>query len=224
MDIERNHDVVAWGHWLTQFQDSPRLESVVRGLYWGMNEAAKTASQLYMDRWLDTAIGKQLDGIGEIVGQSRIILAGDIRFFGFQGQTNSGGFSEARFRREWESGTGGMVALLDDDYRRLLRWKIAVNKGTGTAPDIAEAINAIFSTQNTRVIDVGNANIEIVVDVQLPEDNPLIVNKEQWVPAAAGVGFVFIGFRQEYYIISEDDDYIVDEDGNRIIGEFFATE
>src|SRR5690606_21940043 len=131
----------------------------------------------------------------------REILAGSVPFFGFISQTNSAGFGGARFRRGGERDGTGKVALLDAEYRNVLRWKIAVNKGSGTAPDIAEAINAVFNTTGTKVKNLGKAKIAIVVDVRINEESPLLVNKEKWVPAAAGIGFEFVGFRQEYDLL-----------------------
>lgn len=220
-NFDTDNGTTAWLNWLAQFRDSPRLEAVVKGMYAGMDSAARAAAQLYLDRWLDTARGKQLDGIGQIVGQDRIVLGGAIPFFGFLGQTNSAGFGRARMRRDRESDTSGELPLLDAEYRQAIRWKIAVNKGSGTAPDIAEAINAIFATQNTRVQDQGNAKVTIIVDVQMDPDNPLIANREQWVPTAAGVGFEFAGFRQFYNLVTEDGDQLITDDGDPMIAEVY---
>lgn len=221
MDFETDNAAVAWGHWLAQFGESPKLEAMVKSLYKGMDSAAKVAAELYMDRWLDTARGVRLDGIGEIVGQDREILAGSVPFFGFLGQSHSAGFGGARFRREGETDTSGKVALLDAEYRQVIRWKIAVNKGSGTARDIAEALNAVFNTTGTNVRDDGNANITVLVDVRIDLDNPLIVNKDKWVPSAAGVGFHFAGFRQKEQLLTEDGDDLLTEDGNQLIAEYY---
>lgn len=221
IDIRHNQDEIAWSNWLAQFEDSERLESLVRSLYWGANRDAKAASELYLNRWLDTARGAQLDGIGDIVQQPREILAGQVPFFGFISQSNSRTFGQARLRREPETDIQGAVPLRDAEYRQALRWKIAVNRGTGTAKDIADAVNAVFNTTGTKVANQGNAKITVIVDVQMDEDNPLIVNKDKWVPVAAGVGFEFAGFRQSFGIISDDGDTIISDDNEPLDGYFY---
>lgn len=222
MDIEQRHDAVAWSHWLAQFRHSPKIEALVRSLYWGANEAAKAAAAMYLERWIDTARGAQLDGIGDIVGQARIVMSGKVPFFGFEGQSNSATFGQARFRRGPEADLGQKTELLDAEYRNVLRWKIAVNRGTGTAPDVAAAINAVFDTEGTKIEDMGDAKIRIIVDVRIDPDNPIVENKDRWVPVAAGVGFEFYGFREVFELMTEDDENLLTETGDDLTGDYFA--
>src|SRR5690606_15665488 len=135
MNLEQDHADIAWNHFLGQYGSSPRLESLVRALYAPLQHQQLKA--LHDERWLDSAVGRQLDGIGEIVGQSREIENSIyVQFFGFVGQPATAGFGQARIRREHESETSGSTRLLDAEYRRILYWKIAVNNGHGTTPEI----------------------------------------------------------------------------------------
>lgn len=222
MEFETRHDVIAWSNWLAQFRHSPKLEALVRSLYWGVNEAGRAAAALHLERFIETAHGAQLDGIGDIVGQTRIVMAGKVPFFGFEGQSNSAGFGQARFRRGAEADLGQKTELLDAEYRNVLRWKVSVNKGTGTAADVAEAINAVFDTDGTRIEDMGNAKIRIIVDVQIDPDNPLVENKDKWVATAAGVGFEFYGFREIFELMTEDNENLLTESGDALEGHFYA--
>ena len=190
MDLEQDHGAVAWGHWPAQFRDGTRLEALVRALADPLTLTQKALLELYNNRWLDTAEGQQLDGIGDIVQLPRVI--DDViyvQFFGFVGQTGIVGFGQGRIRRRYETATGGSTRLLDAEYRRLLYWKIAINNGHGTTPEIVAALKQIFNATRVVVRDVGNAKISIFVDrLYVPGDDPILTNPTRWVAKAAGVG------------------------------------
>lgn len=209
MDMHQDHGSAAWNNWLGQFRGKPRLEALVKALLKPVEGLQGALRALYEERWLETAVGKQLDGIGEIVGIPRVIdQAIYIRFFGFQGQPAVGGFGEFRFRRGQEQAIAGYARLFDAEYRKLLYWKIALNNGHGTAPEIARALKPIFDVERVIVQNAGNAKIWIWVS-RLPGPNdPLMANPYRWVPQAAGVGVQLVtgstekpfGFRgQRFY-------------------------
>ena len=54
-----------------QFQDSPKLKALVAAIIKPLDEVREIALLLKSERWIDTAVGKQLDGAGYIVGESR---------------------------------------------------------------------------------------------------------------------------------------------------------
>lgn len=191
LDLTQDHGAIGWGHWTAQFADGTNLEAVVRGLFQPLNDIEAALLQLLNDRWLDTAVGAQLDGIGQIVGLPRII--DDViyvQFFGFEGQPGIAGFGEGRMRRNGEPVTGGSTTLLDPEYRKLLYWKIAINNGHGTTPEIIAALKPIFDVDRVIVQDRGNAKIAVWVDRLPGPSDPLLVNARRWVPKAAGVGLI----------------------------------
>lgn len=189
MDLTQDHAVIGWGHWLAQFRDGTRLEATVKALLDPLNDTQAALLQLLTDRWLDTAVGQQLDGIGDIVGLPRIISdVVYVQFFGFLGQPGIASFDVGRLRREYESTVGGSTSLLDPEYRRLLYWKIAINNGHGTAPEIIAALKPILDVDRVIVQDVGNAKIIVWVNRLPGASDPLMVNAQRWVPKAAGVG------------------------------------
>lgn len=191
LDLTQDHGAVAWSHWLAQFPDGSRLEALVRALIQPMNGTEAALLQLLNDRWLDVAIGKQLDGIGDIVGLPRTISdVVYVQFFGFLNQPGIGGFGVGRMRRAYESAIGGSTTLLDPEYRRLLYWKIAINNGHGTTPEIIAALKPILDVTRVVVQDRGNAKIAVWVNRLPGASDPLMVNARRWVPKAAGVGLV----------------------------------
>lgn len=189
MDLQQDHALIAWQHWPAQFNDGSRLEALVRALASPLNGGQEAVRQLLEGRWLDTAQGAQLDGIGDIVGLSRVIDdVAYVEFFGFLGQPGIAGFGVGRFRREFESVIGGSTELLDPEYRRLLYWKIAINNGHGTTPEIIAALKPILNVTRVVVQDMGNAKIAVWVNRLPGVSDPLMVNARRWVPKAAGVG------------------------------------
>lgn len=54
-----------------QFQGSEKLKNVVFAITYEMTKIDKTLADMKTQRWVDTAIGKQLDGAGYIVGEDR---------------------------------------------------------------------------------------------------------------------------------------------------------
>lgn len=188
-DFTQDHGLVAWQHWPAQFNDGTRLEALVRALHKPLNDIEAALLQLLTDRWLDTAEGQQLDGIGDIVGLPRVIDdVVYIQFFGFISQPGIAGFGVGRLRRANESAIGGSTTLLDPEYRRLLYWKIAINNGHGTTPEIIAALKPILNVTKVVVQDIGNAKIAIWVNRLPGVNDPLMVNARRWVPKAAGVG------------------------------------
>lgn len=50
---------------------APRLRAVACGLLDAVQDVGGASWQLYTERWVDTAVGGQLDGIGAVIGQER---------------------------------------------------------------------------------------------------------------------------------------------------------
>lgn len=188
-NLTQDHASIAWNHWLAQFPDGTRLEALVRALHRPFAGIQTSLLELLRDRWLDVAEGRQLDGIGDIVGLPRVIDdVVYVQFFGFISQPGIAGFGIGRLRRAHESTIGGSTTLLDPEYRRLLYWKIAINNGHGTTPEIIAALKPILAVTKVVVQDVGNAKIAIWVNRLPGVSDPLMVNARRWVPKAAGVG------------------------------------
>lgn len=56
---------------LGQFHGKPRLEAVIRALLDGVQDAENALWQLYSERWVDTAVGRQLDELGGVLDLPR---------------------------------------------------------------------------------------------------------------------------------------------------------
>lgn len=91
---------------------------------------------------LDTAVGVQLDDVGEWVGISRFLktpLTGV--YFSFD--TDGLGFDQGTWQGRFDPDTG-LTRLADEDYRTLLRAKIANNQWDGTIPGAYAFMSPVF--------------------------------------------------------------------------------
>jgi len=66
-----NHSEEAQGRLLEQFRESEKFKALVASYAAQVQELENVLFQLIDDRTIDTAVGVQLDGIGQIVGQAR---------------------------------------------------------------------------------------------------------------------------------------------------------
>jgi len=222
MDLEQDHGAVAWSNWTAQFEQSPRLRSLMLALVQPMTSLQAALRQLRDDRWLETAAGKQLDGLGELLDRPRQISnTRAIWHFGFRGQPNIGGFGEFPMYRAGRGLYTGGSTLDDDNYRRLLRWKVLVDSGFGTAPQIEAALRVLFDVDRLAVEDIETARIRIHIGRQATENDFFLGNVGQWVPAAAGVALEFRTYGPDDPFDFDTDNYLqllIGHDGAPLLG------
>ena len=167
-----NHADIAWSHFLAQHDGKINTENFVRAFYQPINVLDKALNDLYTKRWLDTAEGRQLDGIGSIVGRSREVdNSVYLPFFGFWSQPSGRGFGQARMRRKREPWATSSF-LGDVDYRVAIGMKIALNNGHGTAEELMHAVNVSLGVTGTRVLDYGNGNARIYINDFILKNDP----------------------------------------------------
>lgn len=112
---------------------------------------------------LDSAVGVQLDQIGEWVGRSRDLetpLEGVYFTWGVDGV----GWGQGSWLAPYDPETG-MVSLPDDAYRTLLRAKIAANAWDGTIPGAYEVWETAFASVGSTVIIQDYQDMSITIGV-----------------------------------------------------------
>lgn len=192
MDLDQNHPDIAWSHWTAQFEGKQNLEAFSKAMLAPAQGIQTALKQLRDERWLDNAVGQQLDGIGEIVGQPRTIPdTVYLLFFGYAEQPAATAYNQARYRRADESAVGGTTVLPDEEYRQILRWKIGVNNGHGTLPEIAHALATMLGTEYAAVTNAGNAKVRVFIPVSA-QQSVFLSTIKQYIPKAAGVGIQII--------------------------------
>lgn len=184
------HGEVAWSHFLAQHVGKLYTESFVKAFYPPLDYLDSAQQQLYTLRWLETAQGVQLDGIGYIVGQSRVLESSVyVPFFGFITQPAGRAFGVARMRRKGEP-YADSATMGDADYRAMIRVKIGLNNSHGTTEDIIKAVEGILGVTDVEVRDMGNANARLYVGgtlIVFPDYREELL--KSILPKAAGVQF-----------------------------------
>ena len=183
-----NHEEVAWSHFLAQHVGKLYTESFVRAFYPPLDYLDSAQNQLYTMRWLETAQGVQLDGIGYIVGQSRVLEASVyLPFFGYETQPAGRAYGVARYRRKGEPYADSAV-MGDAEYRARIRVKIGLNNSHGTAEDIMKAVEGILGVTDVEVRDMGNANARIFIEgTEILFPDYRVEQLQGILPKAAGV-------------------------------------
>lgn len=152
------------------------------------------------NRSIDTAFGIQLDIIGEIVGQPRILVdATAFQFFGFEGTIGALSFGTltdagigGRFRSVVEQLTGNRL-LVDTEYRTFIRARIIANYTNGTIEDMISAVKNILPGTNVVTIVEDAALREVTINV----GRTLTANEQQFlsvtnlIPKPIGVKLTF---------------------------------
>ncbi|RKN74993.1 DUF2612 domain-containing protein [Paenibacillus ginsengarvi] len=115
---------------------------------------------------LDNAAGVQLDIIGEQVGRSRAL--------GFQLST-------------------GSSRLDDEDYRSILKAKIAQNSWNGTIPQIYQIWDTLFPDIPLQIIDNQNMTMDVIVSGSFGPVLTELVTAGLIVPKPMGVGVTITG-------------------------------
>lgn len=110
---------------LNQYQESPNLLEYFGAFFKEMDFLFESIEAVYVGRFLDNAVGVQLDIIGEILGQARGVPL-DAIWFGFAGTADTDGFADQAtptlggvFRSE-ESLGFDVTPLDDTTYRSVL--------------------------------------------------------------------------------------------------------
>lgn len=178
------------GHLIGQFSGKPVFAAFLAAIGGELDELDQALADLRDKRWIDTGEGVQLDGIGELVNQSRQVAdAVTIPFFAFEGQPNAQGFEVGRFRDDWE-GWLTSVNLGDPEYRMVLRAKIRKDTSPGTTEDTIASLRFIFDADRVVIRDCGNAKMAAAIGRRLNENELSVARALDLFVRAGGVGIV----------------------------------
>ena len=186
---------------LRQYAESPNLIQYLHAYVEEMDDLFCAIEDVYFGRLLETAIGAQLDVIGEILQQSRNIDLGTI-YFGFQGATGADGFGTVTdplqggvFKSTDQSGAT-ITPLGDDIYRRVLMCKGALlNSDDSSIEDIYRSVNILLGSVPDKMIITEPANLQVQLEMdvtQLRQDQELLILYMARYFIPAGVTFTII--------------------------------
>lgn len=143
-----------------QFESSIKFQEFITAFLQELQDLDISGLQLLNERYLDTAIGVQLDGIGEIVGLPRPEKGVEVvGLFGFLIDPTSLGFgdlNDSSFGGIFWNGVTPTVLIGDDQYRLLLRAKIIENQTAMTVDDTLRLISFTFGNVEVRYFLIEN--------------------------------------------------------------------
>lgn len=124
---------------------------------------------------IDFAERSQLDFIGRIVGQSRVLVSFNTEpYFGFEGSYQSDTFgtisdpSVGGFWNSYDNYNASTSRLLtDEEYRRLIRARIIKNNSKCTTDDLISVINLLANNNTCSISVVKHGVISVSVDDQI---------------------------------------------------------
>lgn len=112
---------------------------------------------------VDTAVGTQLDAIGEWVGRSRFIATPLTNVYFTWGGPAVLGWQGGSWKNPLDPASG-LTTLPDDAYRMLLKAKIAANRWDGSIPGAYDVWQQAFGT-NSQIIIRDNQDMTMSVGI-----------------------------------------------------------
>jgi hypothetical protein len=152
-----------------QFKDSTNFRAFLSAFLAEFDELDVARQQLLDDRYIDTAVGVQLDLIGEILGFPRPeFLDESGGFFGFFGNPNAlpfglisppftgGNFYSIQFNPK--------TPVVDSDYRKILKAKALQNVSNMTVDETTNIISVLMGGVSVQYTLPSNLNPVYVID------------------------------------------------------------
>jgi hypothetical protein len=150
--------------------NKPRFINMLASLLQPIIDAQDMLAAMLADFDLDTAVGVQLDIVGQWIGRTRYLqvpIAGV--YFTFHAATDTvlrDGFNQGIWLGPFDP-TTGIIAMPDDTYRKILKLQAIANEWDGTVPSIQAAFNAVYP--GVVVQDMGDTSGGLMVmDVLIP--------------------------------------------------------
>jgi hypothetical protein len=151
-----------------QFKGKTVYDKYLQLLLSGKVELQSVIQDTMRLRSLDTAVGTQLDVIGEIVGRPRGLVTSDIfYYFGFDGDAQAASFSsttDPTVGGQWyslDAPRGISRQPSDDEYRLMLKAKIIKNRTLARPEDVIAAYKFLFGASQVTVEESAPAEVRI---------------------------------------------------------------
>ena len=188
-----DHEELAISRLATQFRESTNLIAYLKTLLLEANNLEQVFCDILEKRWIHTAEGAQLDILGSIVGQPRLIVGGELfGYFGFAVNLESGPFGSVidpslgdRFRSNSEPTTGNRE-LSDSEYRLFIRARISKNRTSSTPEDIIAQIKFVLGAEQV-LFDDGDTEYSVSVGKVLTSEEKSVLLNTDIIPKTAGI-------------------------------------
>jgi hypothetical protein len=145
----------------------PKFMSTVAALVQPLVEAQQMLAKLTSDFDIDTAVGVQLDMVGQWLNRSRYVLEPITGVF-FSFNIDNVGFNQGIWMGPYDE-TDAVTAMPDDVYRAVLKLQAIANVWDGTLPSIQAALDEVFP--GIAVQDLGDVTGKVMsMDVLIPSN------------------------------------------------------
>jgi len=137
---------------------------------------------------IDTAVGVQLDILGEWVGRSRVVgepIAGVY----FELDSDDLGYDQGVWQGPFDPDEG-FTSLSDDVYRTVLKVKIAINQWDGSNESIPDILNAALENSGIRMAIIDNQNMAISIWVLSEPPSLNVTDRMIFDNSLNGIGFI----------------------------------
>lgn len=189
-----------------QFKNKTVYDKYLQLLLSGKVELQNIVRDTMQLRSLDTAVGAQLDVIGEIVGRPRGLVTSDIfYYFGFDGTAQGESFSsttDPTVGGQWyslDAPVGISRAPSDDEYRLILKAKIIKNRTLARPEDVISAYKFLFGASQVTIEELSPAHVRIGIGKILNNvERGLLFDlggAGQLLPKPAGVSYAYSEFQ-----------------------------
>lgn len=144
---------------------------------------------------LDTAIGVQLDILGEWIGRSRQVST-PITGIYFSWDTESLGWDRGNWQGPFDPNEG-LMQLSDDTYRVVLKAKAAINQWDGRNESIPDILDVALAGSGVRMAIIDN--LDMTESIWVMADPDAIINPtDRMILDSALNGGSFIGLPADY--------------------------
>ncbi len=172
-------------------RDKPDFVAVVEAVTDPVKTALGKIAEIPADFDLDSAIGAQLDVLGQWIGRSRYVFVPIVRYWLSLGIADRGLNQGEWFQNAIEESS--VTALDDETYRLLLRAKILANRWDGTAQGAVAAYRKMFGPDAMIFIDDPQSMaVTFCFAGVLPSALMMILFARGYIPLkAGGVGTLY---------------------------------
>ena len=179
-------------------RSKPKFSAMIAAIVAPFILAQERIAGLIADFDIDSAIGVQLDAVGEWVGLSRYIVT-PLENVWFSLGIEGLGLGQAPILGPYDSDTG-LTTLDDNLYRKLLKARIAINNWDGTVPAAQAALDIFFDDPDSLVFydDRGDMTASIAISQKIPAILLLVILAGGYLPVEPG------GVEVDYLVTSVD--------------------
>lgn len=188
-----------------------KLQQLIAAILKPMAETEAAAHDLELLADIDLMGGVNLDAIGVILGQSRVIPASlVIPFFGFYDQ-----WGELTYGEETDTSIGGVfyeedgevfqsTALDDDSYRLVLKAAVVRNYCKSTCDDVLRSLSLILNSDNVYVENLGYMHMGVGVGFDLTYTQQVLLKNAGILPRPSGVTIEWISMFDPIHVFGFD--------------------